>query len=247
MYKIIKTLSGSIIKKDNGLLIPVAPKNRHYIAYLKWSQNNPVEVEDKTEEGLLNNLRTERDRLLKGSDHMMLPDRYNSLTQEEKDDWSWYRQQLRDLPSVEADRLENPVFGKDPADRKAKIQAHLELELAEEQSDVTDVQAQIDALTPDMVIAQENLSDATHNRNAQQLVVDGLQDELDLLTPDTNEYAAKEVELNSAKSSLTGYKSQVTKKQKIVDQIQYQLDSINDQLAKEQSEVVDKQEEIDSL
>lgn len=42
-------------------------------------------------------VRTERNRLLAESDSMVLPDRWEALTAEQKAAWTAYRQELRDL------------------------------------------------------------------------------------------------------------------------------------------------------
>jgi hypothetical protein len=43
-------------------------------------------------------VRSKRDQLLITSDVMVLPDRWNAMTQEQQQAWSIYRQVLRDLP-----------------------------------------------------------------------------------------------------------------------------------------------------
>jgi hypothetical protein len=51
-------------------------------------------------EAFLSLLRTERDKRLKESDWTQLQDVQEIFTEEEKNDWKNYRQQLRDLPEI---------------------------------------------------------------------------------------------------------------------------------------------------
>jgi hypothetical protein len=54
-------------------------------------------------------LRKTRDKLLAESDIYVLPDRWNSYTEEKKTEWSNYRQALRDLPETVIDVF-NPIW-----------------------------------------------------------------------------------------------------------------------------------------
>lgn len=62
----------------------------------------PQEIEDKNNEELINkwnNIRSRRNELLRQSDIYVLVDRWNSMTIEKQQEWSIYRQELRDLPN----------------------------------------------------------------------------------------------------------------------------------------------------
>ena len=50
-------------------------------------------------EGEAAKVRAERNRKLTESDIMVLPDRWNAMTQEQQEAWATYRQVLRDVPS----------------------------------------------------------------------------------------------------------------------------------------------------
>lgn len=60
-------------------------------------------------EVLLYSLRERRNQLLAESDSFTLPDRWNSLSDEKKSEWTVYRQSLRDLPQNTSD-LYNPSW-----------------------------------------------------------------------------------------------------------------------------------------
>ena len=48
-------------------------------------------------------LRKARDKLLSESDIMVMPDRWESYSPQQKSAWAKYRQDLRDIPQVTAD------------------------------------------------------------------------------------------------------------------------------------------------
>lgn len=64
-------------------------------------------------EVLMASIRERRNRLLNESDHFVLPDIWNSLSEEKKLEWKSYRQSLRDVPQNVID-LYNPVWPNRP-------------------------------------------------------------------------------------------------------------------------------------
>lgn len=56
------------------------------------------EIENIEIQNKWNNIRSQRDELLKQSDIYVLVDRWNSMDLDKQQEWSNYRQQLRDLP-----------------------------------------------------------------------------------------------------------------------------------------------------
>lgn len=65
----------------------------------------PIEVEPEiieiTDEQVAEQVRSKRDFLLSQSDIKMLADNWNSMSDELKEKWSLYRQELRDIPLQE--------------------------------------------------------------------------------------------------------------------------------------------------
>ena len=59
------------------------------------------------EEWINNKIRNKRNQLLKDCDDMMIIDRYNTMTLEQQQSWTIYRQELRDLPQNIIDQ--NPI------------------------------------------------------------------------------------------------------------------------------------------
>ncbi len=85
------------------------PTDRKYRA--AWVLNgNSVVVDDTKARALeMITLRKKRDGLLAESDIYVLPDRWNSYTEEKRSEWSAYRQTLRDLPDTVVDVF-NPIW-----------------------------------------------------------------------------------------------------------------------------------------
>ena len=67
---------------------------------------------EKSTEELLQELRNKRDTLLSSSDFSQLPD--SPLTEEQKQAWAEYRQQLRDYPATVVDPINPPPFPSKP-------------------------------------------------------------------------------------------------------------------------------------
>jgi hypothetical protein len=68
-------------------------------------------------------VRMERDRLLAESDVMVLPDRWNAMTQEQQQAWAEYRQALRDLPQTFDDPADVVWSEQEWLDKIAEIKA----------------------------------------------------------------------------------------------------------------------------
>lgn len=66
-------------------------------------------------ESLWTELRSTRDRLLQESDIFVLPDRWDSYTNQQKTDWKTYRQALRDLPENITD-INNVIWPSKPVE-----------------------------------------------------------------------------------------------------------------------------------
>jgi hypothetical protein len=96
-------ISWQIIDETN---IPTDRKYRN-----AWVvSGNSVVIDDTKARALeMITLRKKRDSLLSESDIYVLPDRWNSYTEEKKAEWSAYRQALRDLPDTVTDVF-NPVW-----------------------------------------------------------------------------------------------------------------------------------------
>lgn len=69
-------------------------ENENQIAEITQSEFNQRQTEQKA-----TIVRFERDRLLEESDVHVLPDRWATLSEEQKQAWSSYRQHLRDIPN----------------------------------------------------------------------------------------------------------------------------------------------------
>lgn len=111
-------ISGDGVKDtETGAFIPNDPGNRHWQEYLVWAQDSTADPEFTTQElsdRAWNDLRLERDRLLRATDFMMTYDFYNNkMTTQEQTDVSTYRESLRDLPGDTVDP-ENPTWPTKP-------------------------------------------------------------------------------------------------------------------------------------
>jgi hypothetical protein len=62
----------------------------------------------KTPEQLMAEIKYKRGELLAESDILVMPDKWDMYTQEQKNAWTVYRQALRDLPSIVD--VNNPVY-----------------------------------------------------------------------------------------------------------------------------------------
>lgn len=85
------------------------PTDRKYRNAWAISGNSVVVDDTKARQLEMIILRKIRDNLLAESDIYVLPDRWNSYTEEKKTEWSVYRQALRDLPETVVDVF-NPVW-----------------------------------------------------------------------------------------------------------------------------------------
>ena len=67
-----------------------------------WNQQTgEMEITTITVYENWNNIKIEREFLLKSSDFWLLPDRYSTLSEEQQNEIVLYRQALRDLPDQE--------------------------------------------------------------------------------------------------------------------------------------------------
>jgi hypothetical protein len=89
------------------------PTDRKYRNAWVISENSVVVDDTKARALEMITLRKRRDDLLSESDIYVLPDRWNSYTEEKKTEWSFYRQALRDLPETVEDVF-NPVWPEKP-------------------------------------------------------------------------------------------------------------------------------------
>ena len=65
----------------------------------KWGKVQDYKrPDDLVGEKALSYLRQKRDELLKITDLMVLPDRWNAMSEEKQKEWTEYRQALRDMP-----------------------------------------------------------------------------------------------------------------------------------------------------
>jgi hypothetical protein len=85
------------------------PTDRKYRNAWVISGDSVVVDDTKAREIEMVTLRKTRDKLLAESDIFVLPDRWNSYTEEKKTEWSNYRQALRDLPETVVDVF-NPIW-----------------------------------------------------------------------------------------------------------------------------------------
>lgn len=85
------------------------PTDRKYRNAWVLSGNSVVVDDTKARALEMITLRKKRDDLLTESDIYVLPDRWNSYTEEKRAEWSAYRQILRDLPDTVVDVF-NPVW-----------------------------------------------------------------------------------------------------------------------------------------
>lgn len=83
------------------------------IAAYTRPNNIPVSAEGGKQPAKDLLIREKRDALLRESDGMMLADRFNAMTTEKQQEWTTYRQALRDMPGVsDYDAMEG-VFNDD--------------------------------------------------------------------------------------------------------------------------------------
>jgi len=85
------------------------PTDRKYRNAWVISGNSVVVDDTKARALEMITLRKKRDDLLTESDIYVLPDRWNSYTEEKRVEWSAYRQTLRDLPDTVVDVF-NPIW-----------------------------------------------------------------------------------------------------------------------------------------
>lgn len=89
------------------------PTDRTYRDAWVLSGNSIIVDPVKAQEIEMISLRKTRDELLAESDLYVLPDRWNTYTEEKKAEWTAYRQALRDLPETVIDVF-NPVWPERP-------------------------------------------------------------------------------------------------------------------------------------
>ena len=87
----------SIIRKEDGAMIPKDPANTDYQIYLEWAKTNTAEPADVTSDW--DQVRAKRDQLLKESDWAMTTGATIDQAQ-----WSAYREKLRDIPQTYKDK-----------------------------------------------------------------------------------------------------------------------------------------------
>ena len=94
-----------VFDKENSLFIPNSPDNRHWKEYLTYDgTTDPEFTLQELEDQAWNELRSERDALLKSTDFMMTTDFYSDkMTTQEQTDVKAYREALRDLPDNTSD------------------------------------------------------------------------------------------------------------------------------------------------
>lgn len=85
------------------------PTDRTYRNAWVISGDSIVVDDEKSRNIEMGRLREKRDDLLTESDIYVLPDRWNSYTDEKKNEWAVYRQALRDFPETVVDVF-NPVW-----------------------------------------------------------------------------------------------------------------------------------------
>ena len=96
-YKLTNT--GYIIDQDSGCFIPQDEANKDFVDYSEWlALGNVPDAADPSYHDTWDAARQLRNELLSKSDWSMLPDA--PLSQEEKDAWVAYRQELRDIPQT---------------------------------------------------------------------------------------------------------------------------------------------------
>ena len=108
--------SGDGVKDtETGAFIPNDPENRQWQEYLAWDgTTDPEFTQEELDDNAWNELRRERDQLLKATDFMMAYDYYNNvMTTQEQTDVSTYRDELRDLPANTVDP-HNPTWPTKP-------------------------------------------------------------------------------------------------------------------------------------
>lgn len=108
--------SGDGVKDtETGAFIPNDPANRQWQEYLAWDgTTDPEFTQEELDDNAWNELRRERDQLLKATDFMMAYDYYNNvMTTQEQTDVSTYRDELRDLPANTVDP-HNPTWPTKP-------------------------------------------------------------------------------------------------------------------------------------
>lgn len=89
------------------------PTDRTYRDAWVLSGNSIIVDSVKAQEIEMISLRKTRNELLAESDLYVLPDRWNTYTEEKKAEWTAYRQALRDLPETVIDVF-NPVWPERP-------------------------------------------------------------------------------------------------------------------------------------
>jgi hypothetical protein len=108
------TGDGGVQDVERGAFIPNDPANRDWQEYLLYDgTTDPQYTPAEEEEIAWNELRGQRDNLLRATDFMMTTDFYASMTSQEQSDVTTYRQDLRDLPGDTADPY-NPVWPTKP-------------------------------------------------------------------------------------------------------------------------------------
>ena len=93
----------TVIRKEDGLLIPFDEGNIDYQEYLKWAKTNTAEAAD-TETLTWDSIRATRDQILKDTDWTMTTGATVDQAQ-----WAAYRQDLRDLPQTYKDKTPDDV------------------------------------------------------------------------------------------------------------------------------------------
>ena len=108
------TGDGGVQDVERGAFIPNDPANRDWQEYLLYDgTTDPQYTPAEEEEIAWNELRGQRDNLLRATDFMMTTDFYASMTSQEQTDVTAYRQDLRDLPDDTVDP-ENPTWPTKP-------------------------------------------------------------------------------------------------------------------------------------
>jgi len=92
-----------ILRKEDGVFIPLDEGNIDYQEYLEWAKTNTVEAAD--EDTLTwDSIRSTRDQILRDTDWTMTTGATVDQAQ-----WAAYRQNLRDLPQTYKDKTPDDV------------------------------------------------------------------------------------------------------------------------------------------
>lgn len=108
VYEVIERLPHTNLQK----MVIIEPKFKDGKVYT-------IEVVDKTQSEIdtekFVEVRRYRNEFLNDSDIYVMPDRWDSYTEEKKSEWKTYRQTLRDLPQIYANNIHSVVYPQMPS------------------------------------------------------------------------------------------------------------------------------------